>query len=84
MTGSATDYAALFGRNFRAARMHAGLNIAEVSERTGLQLSTISAIEHGGLNVTIDSMGLLAEAIERPLAMLLEAGIEFIEDDVGS
>jgi len=27
-------------------------------------------------------MGLLAEAIERPLAMLLETGIEFVEDGV--
>ena len=82
MTEPATDYAALFGRNLRAARLHAGLKMDEVSERSGLKLSTISAIEHGALNVTIDSMGLLAEAIERPLAMLLEADIEFIEDDV--
>ena len=82
MTNSATNYAAIFGNNFRAARLHAGLKIADVSQRTGLELRTVSAIEHGGLNVTIESMGLLAEAIERPLAMLLEDGIEFIEDDV--
>ena len=78
----ARNYPALFGKNFRAARKHAGLKIAEVSERTGLELHTISAIEHGYVNVTIETMGLLAEAVERPLPMLLEDGIEFVDDDL--
>ena len=52
MTEPATDYAALFGRNLRAARLHAGLKMDEVSERSWSQsYSTISAIEHGATSM---------------------------------
>lgn len=79
---SAKDYAAIFGSNFHAARLRAGLKIADVSERTGIDLGRISLIEHGGLEVTIQSMGLLAEAVGCPLSTLLVDGIEFVESDV--
>ena len=58
--------------------------MAEVSERTGIRLDRISLIEHGRLTVTTQDMGTMAEAVERPLSTLLEAGIEFVEGDVGS
>ena len=65
---STKNYAAIFGSNFHAARLRAGLKITDVSERTGIDLGRISLIEHGGLEVTIQSMGLLAEAIGCPFA----------------
>lgn len=82
--GASHDNSQELCSNVRAARLRARLKIAEVSERTGIRLDRISLIEHGRLTVTTQNMGTMAEAVERPLSTLLEAGIEFVEGDVGS
>lgn len=60
-----------FARKFKLARQSAGLTQVDVMNRTGIQRTTLSDIEQGKHNVTVDMMDRLATAISRPLANLL-------------
>lgn len=53
---------ALFGANFRQARLNAKLTQAEVQELTGIQQHYISEIENGLWNITLDTVATLAQA----------------------
>ena len=63
---------ALFGTNFRQARLKANLTQAEVESRTGIRQHYISEIENGAHNVTLDTMTVLARAIDSDVRMLLK------------
>lgn len=60
-----------FAHRLREAREQVGLTQAEVSKRTGVPRPTISDIENGKHNVTVDMMDKLANAIGRSLSDLL-------------
>ncbi|KPA89294.1 MULTISPECIES: helix-turn-helix domain-containing protein [Pseudomonas] len=60
-----------FAQKFKQARRAAGLTQADVMNRSGVQRSTLSDIEQGKHNVTIDMMDRLANAVGYPLAELL-------------
>lgn len=62
---------ALFGANFRQARLKAKLTQAEVEARTGIRQHYISEIENGVHNVTLDTMTTLARAIGADVRTLL-------------
>ena len=57
------DLAAIFGANFRNARLKENLSQADVSARTGIQRHYISEIENGIQNPTLRTMVTLARAI---------------------
>jgi transcriptional regulator with XRE-family HTH domain len=63
---------ALFGTNFRQARLKANLTQAEVEARTRIRQHYISEIENGAHNVTLDTMTVLAWAIDSDVRTLLK------------
>ncbi len=65
------DMRALFGSNFRQARLKARMTQADVEERTGIRQHYISEIENGLQNLTLDTMTTLAQAIGTDVRALL-------------
>jgi len=63
---------ALFGANFRDARLKAGLTQADVVSRTGIQQADISRIENGLQNLTLSTMVILARAVGTDVRKLLK------------
>jgi transcriptional regulator with XRE-family HTH domain len=61
----------LVGANCKAARIKAGLSQAAVSERTGIPQSRVSMIEQGVVNLTLDTMTLLAGVLDLEVIDLL-------------
>ena len=70
----ALEYRIEFGRNVRIARKRQQLTQAELSQRSGLNRTVISRIESGHANTTIDTIVLLAVALDATPADLF-AGI---------
>jgi transcriptional regulator with XRE-family HTH domain len=62
---------ALFGANFRRARLKAGMTQTDVEEITGIRQHYVSEIEHGLQNPTLYTMATLAGAIAAELRSLL-------------
>jgi transcriptional regulator with XRE-family HTH domain len=52
------------GRALRSVRTRMGLTLAEVAERTGVAVSTLSKIENGQLSPTYDKLVQLSEGLE--------------------
>lgn len=63
---------ALFGANFREARLKAGLTQADVATRTGIQQSYLSEIESGQKNLTLTTMVILARVVGTDVRTLLK------------
>lgn len=62
----------IFAKKFRQARKAAGISQERVQEYTGLNKSYISDIERCKVNLSLDNMSILANAIGVPLSELLE------------
>jgi len=58
-------------RRFRVARR---MSLSELARSTGMSKATLSAIEGGRANPTIETLGTLAGALGVPVAALLDAG----------
>lgn len=65
------DLAAIFGANFRNARLKENLSQADVAARTGIQQHYISEIENGIQNPTLRTMIALAQALGTDVQTLL-------------
>ena len=59
-------------RNLRRLRIAHQLSLSELARATGTSKATLSIIESGGANPTIDTLAALADALRVPLAELLE------------
>jgi transcriptional regulator with XRE-family HTH domain len=60
------------GRRIRARRQLRGLTLKELSDRTGLSLPYHSDIERrGDANPTLETLNIIADALEIPLVQLL-------------
>jgi len=75
MTRRSTDDASpsrrRFAKNLREARLAAGLSQTDMEARTGIARTSLSDVEQGKQNVTIDLMDRLATAVGRSLSELL-------------
>jgi len=60
------------GEKIAQYRKQKGLNIKEVSKKTGLTSSMLSQIERGNANPSINSLRLIAQALEVPLVSFFE------------
>ena len=69
---SSEEMRALFGANFRQARLKAKLSQVEVAELTGIRQSYISEIKNGVHNLTLDTMTTLAKAVGTDVRTLLK------------
>jgi len=61
----------IFGRNLRLARRLKEVSQEELALRADLSRSYVSEVERGVRNVSIDNMGLLAQALGIPLHNLV-------------
>ncbi len=57
----------LVGATFREARLAAGVTQREVHERTGIDIASLSRIENGQGNPSLDTLAKMARAIGRTL-----------------
>lgn len=62
----------VFGKNLRRARRLKDISQEELASRADLSRSYVSEVERGIRNVSIDNMGLLAQALGLPLRDLLD------------
>jgi DNA-binding XRE family transcriptional regulator len=66
------DMRALFGANFRQARLKAKLTQTDVQQLTGIRQHYISEVENGVWNLTLDTMTTLAQAVGTDIRALLK------------
>lgn len=67
---------ATFGRRLRAARKQLGWTLAELAERSGVSITTISRAERGQLALGYENFSALARALQMDMsAMFAEAGM---------
>lgn len=64
-----------FGRNVRAARRAAGLTQEQVSARTGITRKTLSDIELGKANCTLNQVHRIAQAVDQIADHLLRPAL---------
>lgn len=62
----------VFARNLRRARRLQDLSQEALALQAGLSRTYVSEVERGMRNISIDNMGLLAEALGVPLGDLLD------------
>lgn len=65
------DHARMVGLNVRRFRLERGLSMGELARRAGLSKQTLSTVEQGQGNPTVETLGLVADALEIPLRRLL-------------
>jgi DNA-binding XRE family transcriptional regulator len=61
----------IFARNFRMARVEAGLSQRDLAQQTGIAQAHISEVENAMHNIGIDTMVKLAQAVKKPVFELL-------------
>jgi transcriptional regulator with XRE-family HTH domain len=62
---------ARFGTSVREQRLKAGWTQGELSRRTGIAQEELSRIENGQLNITLKTMGRLAEVLDGDVGDML-------------
>jgi len=62
----------VFARNLRRARRIKDVSQEELGLRAGLSRAYVSSVEGGGRNISVDNMGLLADALNLPLRDLVD------------
>jgi DNA-binding XRE family transcriptional regulator len=62
----------IFARNFRAARIEAGLSQRDLAKQTGIAQAHVSEVENAMHNIGIDTMVKLAQAVRKPVFELLK------------
>jgi transcriptional regulator with XRE-family HTH domain len=62
-----------FGRRLRKLRLDKGWTLADVAEKSGLVISTISKAERGVIALTYDRLAMLAKALDVDLAAFFNA-----------
>ena len=70
------EFQAVFGQHLKAARLKAGLKQSDVATRTGLTQQYLSLIEAGQQNITLKTMILLAEVVDRDIRDMLRKVLE--------
>ena len=60
------------GKTIRALRQRVGLTLTEVSERTGLAVSTLSKLERGHVSLSYDKLALLSKGLGVDMAELVD------------
>jgi transcriptional regulator with XRE-family HTH domain len=72
----------IFGRNLRRARRLKDVSQEELALRADLSRTYVSEVERGIRNVSIDNMGLLAQALGVPLRDLVDSAMFDVLDEL--
>jgi AcrR family transcriptional regulator/DNA-binding XRE family transcriptional regulator len=59
------------GDAVRQARQGAGLTLRQLASEVGVSVGTMSAVENGKVNITVDRLRKIAEALDAPVAQFL-------------
>jgi transcriptional regulator with XRE-family HTH domain len=62
----------VFAKNLRRQRRLRDISQEELALRSGLSRTYVSEVERAGRNISIDNMGLLANALQVPLKDLVD------------
>lgn len=73
-TSGAVPASRLVAVNVRAAREQRGLTVLQLAQRSGIAKGTITAVESGRANPTIDTLSAIADALALPLTDLIAPG----------
>ncbi|WP_429910767.1 helix-turn-helix domain-containing protein [Glycocaulis sp.] len=73
MNNTATEASTTLGQVVRAIRQRNGWTLKEMSQRSGIPLSTLSKIEHDRLTLTYDKLLQLSQRLDIPLSDLFSA-----------
>jgi len=63
----------VFAKNLRRARRLRDISQEELALRAGISRTYVSEVERASRNISIDNMGLLAQALQVPLRDLVDA-----------
>jgi transcriptional regulator with XRE-family HTH domain len=66
--------AVLVGRRVRDLRLERGLSLAMIEQRSGVYASSVSRLENGRVNATLDTLEAVARALDVELFDLLNVG----------
>jgi transcriptional regulator with XRE-family HTH domain len=69
---TAADVVALISMSLRRERARTGLSLTEVAKRAGLAKSTLSQLENGAGNPSLETLWALAQALDCPLSRLVD------------
>ena len=83
---TAADVVALISMSLRRERARTGLSLTEVARRAGIAKSTLSQLENGAGNPSLETLWALAQALGSPLSRLVDPprpGIQVIRAGEG-
>lgn len=66
-----TEISELVARNVKRYRRERGLSMSALAHRAGLSKQTLSSIEHGAGNPTVETLGILSAPLDVPIRRLL-------------
>ncbi len=73
MVHEASPLRATLAANLRRLRIARQLSLSELARATAMSKATLSGIENGNANPTVETLAMLAAALRVPIAELLEA-----------
>jgi len=73
------DYPRLIGKKLHELRKKRGFTQEELADRAGLNPNYYGRIERGEINVTIDTLAAIAEALEVELVDVFDFGVKVDE-----
>ncbi|MBY0240235.1 MAG: helix-turn-helix domain-containing protein [Burkholderiaceae bacterium] len=79
-SNAAASHREIFGKNLRRVRRLKEVSQEDLALTSGLSRTYVSEVERGARNVSIDNMGLLADALGVPLKDLVDPAM-FAEVD---
>src|ERR1700761_7690322 len=71
-TDTAAEVVALIAASLRRERTRAGLSLTEVAKRAGIAKSTLSQLEAGSGNPSLETLWALCVALDTPVARLVD------------
>ena len=87
MSDTAADVVALISMSLRRERARTGLSLTELARRAGIAKSTLSQLENGVGNPSLETLWALAQALGVPLSRLVDPphqGIQVIRAGEGA
>lgn len=71
------------GERLKKRRSEAGMSLRKLAELTGVTASFLSQVEHGKVNVSLNSLQNISEALNVPLSYFLSDGTASADDTEG-
>ena len=73
------DYSRLIGKNLHELRKKRGFTQEELADRAGINPNYYGRVERGEINVTVDTLASIAEALQVDLVDVFDFGLKIDE-----